>query len=129
MKKSTLLIILIVIIVAILIPNFKTQKQIACTSDAKICPDGSAVGRIGPDCEFAECPKINETYCEPEQRETDFCIEIYSPVCGWNNPETIQCVTFPCATTYSNSCFACQNPNVEYYTEGECPTTNFIPDQ
>ncbi len=27
-----------------------------CTQDAKICPDGSGVGRIGPDCEFAPCP-------------------------------------------------------------------------
>jgi len=28
----------------------------ACTEEAKLCPDGSAVGRIGPDCEFAPCP-------------------------------------------------------------------------
>lgn len=28
----------------------------ACTADAKICPDGSAVGRIPPSCEFAACP-------------------------------------------------------------------------
>lgn len=27
-----------------------------CTMDAKICPDGSAVGRSGPNCEFAPCP-------------------------------------------------------------------------
>ena len=29
---------------------------IACTMEAKLCPDGSAVGRIGPKCEFAACP-------------------------------------------------------------------------
>ncbi|MFA5831605.1 MAG: Hint domain-containing protein [Candidatus Paceibacterota bacterium] len=29
---------------------------VACTMDAKICPDGSSVGRVGPNCEFAECP-------------------------------------------------------------------------
>jgi hypothetical protein len=29
---------------------------IPCTKDAKICPDGSAVGREGSDCEFAPCP-------------------------------------------------------------------------
>lgn len=29
---------------------------IACTADAKLCPDGSAVGRVGPQCEFAACP-------------------------------------------------------------------------
>ena len=28
----------------------------ACTAEAKICPDGTAVGRIGPNCEFAPCP-------------------------------------------------------------------------
>jgi hypothetical protein len=28
----------------------------ACTMDAKICPDGSSVGRTGPNCEFAPCP-------------------------------------------------------------------------
>lgn len=28
----------------------------ACTQEAKQCPDGSYVGRIGPNCEFAPCP-------------------------------------------------------------------------
>jgi hypothetical protein len=28
----------------------------ACTREAKICPDGSTVGREGPNCEFAACP-------------------------------------------------------------------------
>lgn len=28
----------------------------ACTMDARICPDGSAVGRSGPKCEFTACP-------------------------------------------------------------------------
>lgn len=27
-----------------------------CTMEAKMCPDGSAVGRTGPNCEFAACP-------------------------------------------------------------------------
>ena len=34
-----------------------TQK--ACTMEAKICPDGSSVGRAGPKCEFAPCPSIS----------------------------------------------------------------------
>jgi hypothetical protein len=33
----------------------------ACTLDAKICPDGSAVGRIPPTCEFAACPAPQTT--------------------------------------------------------------------
>ena len=28
----------------------------ACTQEAKLCPDGSAVSRTGPNCEFAACP-------------------------------------------------------------------------
>jgi len=28
----------------------------ACTEEAKICPDGTAVGRVAPQCEFASCP-------------------------------------------------------------------------
>jgi len=27
-----------------------------CTKEVKICPDGSTVGREGPNCEFAPCP-------------------------------------------------------------------------
>lgn len=30
--------------------------EVSCTLEAKLCPDGSAVGRVGPDCEFAPCP-------------------------------------------------------------------------
>lgn len=36
-----------------------TPTPKACTQEAKLCPDGSAVGRIGPNCEFAPCPAIN----------------------------------------------------------------------
>jgi hypothetical protein len=27
-----------------------------CTMEAKLCPDGSTVSRVAPNCEFAECP-------------------------------------------------------------------------
>ncbi len=33
-----------------------SPAPVACTEEAKICPDGSAVGRQGPNCEFAPCP-------------------------------------------------------------------------
>ncbi len=35
-----------------------------CTMEAKICPDGSAVGRTGPKCEFSPCPP--ETRKQPQ---------------------------------------------------------------
>lgn len=33
-----------------------SAEPVACTMEAKICPDGSAVGRSGPKCEFTPCP-------------------------------------------------------------------------
>jgi len=36
---------------------FNQPKQVVCTEEAKLCPDGSYVGRTGPNCEFTACPK------------------------------------------------------------------------
>ncbi len=33
-----------------------TPSSKACTLEAKLCPDGSYVGRTGPNCEFSPCP-------------------------------------------------------------------------
>lgn len=56
---------LVVIAVGLII--FKTQPEadvpIACTMDALICPDGTAIGREGPNCEFPACPEV---VTEPE---------------------------------------------------------------
>lgn len=46
------------------IPSFFTfqkgkDKNVACTLEAKQCPDGSFVGRSGPNCAFADCPAAN----------------------------------------------------------------------
>lgn len=42
----------------------KTPEQKACTQEAKLCPDGSSVGRVGPNCEFTPCPS-------PSSSQTD----------------------------------------------------------
>ncbi|MDO8530459.1 MAG: hypothetical protein Q7S10_03605 [bacterium] len=58
--KPFLLIIAIIFLAAIvvgLVLFFNTsQQEVACTMEAKVCPDGSSVGRTGPLCEFAACP-------------------------------------------------------------------------
>ncbi|MBI5422284.1 hypothetical protein HZA44_04085 [Candidatus Peregrinibacteria bacterium] len=36
----------------------EVKRPVACTEEAKVCPDGSAVGRTGPDCSFAPCPQV-----------------------------------------------------------------------
>jgi len=33
--------------------------QVACTEEALLCPDGSGVGRGGPNCKFAPCPNCS----------------------------------------------------------------------
>lgn len=108
-------------------------EPVACTMDAKVCPDGSAVGRVGPHCEFAPCPgeepssspgsaspPDRSTVCSPESRLVDACTEEYAPVCGLR---AVQCVTEPCdpvPETFSNGCFACMDENVISYTAGAC---------
>lgn len=34
----------------------KIPAGVVCTMEAKLCPDGSYVGRTGPNCEFTPCP-------------------------------------------------------------------------
>jgi hypothetical protein len=36
--------------------NIFLPLQRGCTMEAKLCPDGSSVGRSGPNCEFSPCP-------------------------------------------------------------------------
>ena len=58
-KILTLLAILFVFILGALYLNLTkpSTPNFACTLEAKICPDGSSVGRSGPKCEFAVCPE------------------------------------------------------------------------
>lgn len=58
MNKSLLVLLIIIISASVMyvISGYPKTQTIACTADALICPDGSAVGRTGPNCEFAPCP-------------------------------------------------------------------------
>lgn len=35
------------------------ETPTACTLEARLCPDGSYVGRVPPSCEFAPCPAVS----------------------------------------------------------------------
>lgn len=59
--RTPFFIAVIVALVAIAIWLMSTERShapepVACTMEAKLCPDGTAVGRTGPNCEFAACP-------------------------------------------------------------------------
>ncbi len=37
--------------------DYANPESVICTADALLCPDGSYVGRTGPNCEFEACPE------------------------------------------------------------------------
>jgi len=65
-------------------------------------------------------PTPSQNYCTNESRQGEVCPEVYQPVCGWSN-ESIQCIKYPCVAMYGNSCEACHDAKVAYYTPGACP--------
>jgi hypothetical protein len=89
--------------------------EIVCAMDVKECPDGTFVSRIAPDCEFKDCsdPFLfdeSRNYCE--EKRPEICILLYAPVCGYYKNGF--------SKTYGNSCTACSDANVSYWTIGEC---------
>ncbi|TSC95055.1 MAG: hypothetical protein CEN87_67 [Parcubacteria group bacterium Licking1014_1] len=61
----------------------KQPEQIVCTKEAKLCPDGSAIGRIGPNCEFADCPEVlDETAGWKTYRNDEYEFEFQYPENG-----------------------------------------------
>jgi hypothetical protein len=54
---------------------FKLRDRTACTLEAKLCPDGSSVGRTGPDCRFAPCPDAGPLERESTDPTADW--EVY----------------------------------------------------
>ncbi|HUT96219.1 MAG TPA: Gmad2 immunoglobulin-like domain-containing protein [Candidatus Paceibacterota bacterium] len=43
------------------------EEPFVCTMDARLCSDGSYVGRVAPDCDFALCPKEDLIQVESPQ--------------------------------------------------------------
>lgn len=84
-------------------PTTKPIEKIFCTQEAKLCADGSSVGRTGPRCEFAECPAL-----KPVGNTT--CPAYIEPVCGTNGK------------SYANECEA-NVAGVKIFTKGECVAT------
>ena len=63
---------LIVIIGAFLLLNLSPpdDEGVVCTADVALCPDGSYVNRVAPNCKFANCPEIetnNQTNNQTQQ--------------------------------------------------------------
>ncbi|NYZ77745.1 eight-cysteine-cluster domain-containing protein [Candidatus Micrarchaeota archaeon] len=91
------------------------QPPVACTMEAKLCPDGSYVGRVPPDCEFEECPQTK--YCDAMTVcESGDCY-------AFEDKDTPICYTGdPCARCASGRCMILESyPMQIRCTDGETP--------
>lgn len=95
MIKNMLTIVLGLVVLAFVyafvVPNLtRTDGPVGCTMDAKICPDGSAVGRTGPRCEFAACPESSTGLGTLE------VVALLGPICPvMRDPPDPQCADRP----------------------------------
>jgi hypothetical protein len=124
-KTNTIVFFAFMLFCVLIISGCSSPAPVACTQEAKICPDGTSVGRAGSNCEFTLCPnvspssKLKAIECNDSLRKKS-CDDNDEPVCGWFN-QSIQCFKYPCASNYGNPCWACSEPQVAYWTEGPCP--------
>jgi hypothetical protein len=147
MNKALLAIVMLAFVALLVGCQQQTQQpeQQACTREAKICPDGTTVGREGPNCEFAACPTTEtSTFKEYKATDLDMCSrmrytcdedEAFTDETGCGcvrkhqDPAVTSCITEydpVCGKTasgnqtYSNLCMASVDSNVVSTTPGEC---------
>jgi len=93
-----LITIIAVLVVLALIYGFIVQnpQHTACTEEAKLCPDGSSVGRVPPSCDFAPCPSVICNCPTDYVQEGDVC----NPKCYYSTPKCLS-PSIPCNSSVS----------------------------
>jgi len=86
------------------------QRTVMCSQEAKLCPDGSYVGRTGPNCEFASC--------------TDWGWKTTTGTPSFDYPEKlpykyISAVDWPPQIQELNQFFSCTEGGSEIMTAGQ----------
>jgi hypothetical protein len=92
-----------------------------CPADAMICPDGTAVGRSGPDCEFDPCPGDTDTDTDGIACPTDAMICPDGTAVGRSGPD---CEFDPCPgdTDGDTDGDPICAPDDEFFEPAACPT-------
>lgn len=112
--------VIFIILIILLATNFASAEgeMTICTMDAMQCPDGSWVGRSGPNCEFncgdpgaGEILPGQDILPRPYEPLPLDCANTYEPVCAiLPTPRCLieySCkMQQPLPTTYSNDCVA-----------------------
>ncbi len=55
----------------IVMPGPLANENQICNADAKVCPDGTTLGRSGPNCEFPKCPEPQGSTQTPQAGESE----------------------------------------------------------
>ena len=83
--KNAIILVAGVLIVIFVVSNNKGKDAVppeevfACTMDALMCPDGSAVGRTGAECEFSSCANMESYTGKLEKTGEGFRLVMASP--------------------------------------------------
>ena|SRR3989338_3725623 len=85
-------------------PPQNQPDEIACTQDAKECPDGSFVGRTGPNCEFAVCP-ADASGAPNRAGETTNMEQNKGYICSPTYPIETGMVELTASANYSRECY------------------------
>ncbi len=89
-----------------------------CTMEAKLCPDGSSVGRTGPNCEFEACPQKISTPPNPIQPSQGKC---YVGGCSGQICSDKEGAVSDCSYREEYACY--QSATCERQTNGSCGWT------
>jgi hypothetical protein len=127
MQKETLFLVVasLIIILAGCDEQMVFGDKEYISKDADRCSGMRFACREGMEPFFSDdgcgCQKMMQPEKSCSGMEGFDCMGIYDPVCGYSDPEKVQCLKYPCASMYNNSCLACENQDVIYYVRGECP--------
>ncbi len=129
-QQKLLVLILVIFLVAVGLwsaefwSNSDQEETIACTLEAKLCPDGSSVGRVPPSCNFAPCATSAAAPAGWNLATNKQGISFYYP--SILSTKYIRAFTWPPLVQISEESFKCLSagPSTELAGETDSRTIN-----